>query len=203
MTHVFRKTMSTSALRRAAVAVGFLALVGSVQAQGKPTPKVKFATTMGDIVVELYPDAAPKTVANMLQYVKDKHYDGTVFHRVIDNFMIQGGGLNSDMAEKKTREPVEHEGRASFAKGNKNVIGTIAMARTPEPNSATGQFFINVRDNGMLDPTDTNPGYTVFGKVTSGMDVVNKIKASPTGNKAGHQNVPITPITITSATLEK
>src|SRR5512133_58956 len=145
-------------------------------------PQVKFSTTAGDFVVEVYPDKAPKTVENFLQYVKDKHYDGTIFHRVIDNFMIQGGGYKANYSEKPTRPPVVHEGQDAIAKGGpKNVVGTVAMARTNEPNSATAQFFINVKDNAFLDPTPQKPGYTVFGRVVSGMDVVNKIKAMPTG----------------------
>jgi peptidyl-prolyl cis-trans isomerase A (cyclophilin A) len=166
-------------------------------------PRVKFATTAGDIVVEVYPDKAPKTAENFLQYVKDKHYDGTIFHRVIDNFMVQGGGMDAKMAEKKTRAPVPHEGRAAHAKGLKNEVGYLAMARTNDPDSATAQFFINVKDNAFLDPSMQQPGYTVFGKVVSGMDIVNKIKTVPTGNAGMHQNVPVTPIVITSATLVK
>ena len=140
-------------------------------------PQVKFSTSAGDFVVEVYPDKAPKTVENFLQYVKDKHYDGTIFHRVIDNFMIQGGGYKANYSEKPTRPPVAHEGQEAIAKGGpKNVVGTVAMARTNDPNSATAQFFINVKDNAFLDPTPQKPGYTVFGRVVSGMDVVNKIK---------------------------
>lgn len=165
--------------------------------------KVKFATSAGDIVVEVYPDKAPKTVDNFLQYVRDKHYDGTVFHRVIDNFMIQGGGMDRDMAQKKTRAPVAHEGREAYAKGLKNEVGTVAMARTGDPNSATSQFFINVADNTRtLDPPGPNaPGYTVFGRVVSGMDVVNRIKGVQTGRSGPHGDVPVTPIVINSATL--
>ena len=168
-------------------------------------PKVKFSTTAGDFVVEVYPDKAPKTAENFLQYVRDKHYDGTIFHRVIDRFMIQGGGMDRDMAEKKTRAPVVHEGRDAYAKGLRNEVGTIAMARTSDPNSATSQFFINVADNTRtLDPPGPNaPGYTVFGRVVSGMDVVNKIKAVPTGNAGMHADVPLTPVVIQSATIVK
>jgi peptidyl-prolyl cis-trans isomerase A (cyclophilin A) len=175
----------------------------AVPALAADAPRVKFATTMGDIVVEVYPDKAPKTAENFLQYVKDKHYDGTIFHRVIDNFMVQGGGMDAKMAEKKTRAPVPHEGRAAFAKGLKNEVGTLAMARTNDPDSATAQFFINIKDNAFLDPSAQQPGYTVFGKVVSGMDIVNKIRTVPTGNAGMHQNVPATPIVITSATLVK
>ena len=186
--------------RTAAVVLGAcLALPG----WAADAPKVKFSTTAGDIVVEVHPDKAPKTAENFLQYVRDKHYDGTIFHRVIDRFMIQGGGMDRNLAEKKTRAPVPHEGRESYAKGLKNEVGTIAMARTSDPNSATSQFFINVADNtGTLDaPGPYAPGYTVFGRVVSGMDVVNKIKGVPTGNRGGHANVPLEPVVINTATL--
>ena len=166
-------------------------------------PQVKFVTTDGDFVVEVYPDKAPKTVENFLQYVKDKHYDGTIFHRVINNFMVQGGGYDVTYAEKKTRAPVMHEGREALAKGGpKNVVGTLAMARTNEPNSASSQFFINVKDNDFLNPSTQAPGYTVFGKVVNGMDVVNKIKAVPTGTGGPFpSDAPKTPVVIKSATL--
>jgi peptidyl-prolyl cis-trans isomerase A (cyclophilin A) len=193
---------------------------------------VKFATTAGDFVLEVYPDKAPKTVENFLQYVKDKHYDGTVFHRVIENFMVQGGGFDAHYVEKPTRPPVAHEGREALAKGGpRNVVGTVAMARTNDPNSATAQFFINVKDNAFLDPVvipagDPVPrfeyhghvyenvprsqltgapqlyGYTVFGKVASGMDVIDKIKATPTGAGGPFPtDVPKTPVVINSARL--
>lgn len=168
-------------------------------------PRVKFATSAGDFVVEVYPDKAPKTVENFLQYVSDKHYDGTLFHRVIDNFMIQGGGFDTQFKQKTTRAPVVHEGREALAKGGpKNVVGTLAMARTNDPHSASAQFFINVKDNAFLDPTAQNFGYTVFGKVTSGMEVVQKIKSAPTGAAGPFpSDVPKTPIVINSATLVK
>ncbi|MEN9671658.1 MAG: hypothetical protein RL018_1935 [Pseudomonadota bacterium] len=204
------------------------------QAKSEINPKVQFNTTAGNFVVELNTDKAPKTVANFLQYVKDKHYDGTIFHRVIDNFMVQGGGFDTAYAEKKTRAPVEHEGQAAIAKGGmKNAVGTLAMARTDDPQSATAQFFINVKDNAFLDPTVIPPGdpvpvfeyqgrtykdtpranlvnapqlfgYTVFGKVISGMDVVTKIKGAPTGAGGPFPtDVPKSQIVITSATLVK
>jgi cyclophilin family peptidyl-prolyl cis-trans isomerase len=183
--------------RRAAAAL--LGACLALPAWAADAPKVKFATSAGDIVVEVYPDKAPKTAENFLQYVRDKHYDGTVFHRVIDNFMIQGGGMDRNLAEKKTRAPVVHEGRESYNKGLKNEVGTIAMARTSEPNSATSQFFINVADNTRtLDfPGPHAPGYTVFGRVVTGMDVVNRIKAVQTGRG----DVPLAPVVINSATL--
>ena len=168
-------------------------------------PQVKFSTSEGDFVVEVYPDKAPKTVENFLRYVKDKHYDGTIFHRVINNFMIQGGSYDASYAEKKTRAPVVHEGREALAKGGpKNTVGTLAMARTSDPDSATAQFFINVRDNDFLNPSAQTPGYTVFGKVVSGLETVNKIKEVPTG--AGgpfSSDAPKTPLVIKSATLVK
>ena len=158
-------------------------------------------TTRGDITIDLDTENAPKTVENFLQYVRDGHYDNTVFHRVINGFMIQGGGMDRNMTEKPTRAPVVHEGRDAYAKGLKNEVGTLAMARTNDPNSATAQFFINVADNVFLDPRGDSPGYTVFGRVVSGMDVVNKIKTVPTGNAGMHQNVPTTPVVIQSATI--
>ena len=193
--------------RRACLVLATLGLLaGQVSAQGTAVaPKVKFATSAGDFVVEVYPDKAPKTVANFLQYVKDKHYDGTVFHRVIENFMVQGGGFDAAYAQKPTRAPVVHEGREALTKGgDKNVVGTLAMARTNDPNSASSQFFINVRDNDFLNPSVQAPGYTVFGKVVSGMEVVNKIKSTPTGAGGPFPgDVPKTPILINSATLVK
>lgn len=217
-------------------AATLLALIsGPLIAQTRPPEavKVKLATSAGDIVLELYPQHAPKTVENFIQYVKDKHYDGTVFHRVIDNFMVQGGGFDSTLTQKKTRAPVVHEGQQAVASGNlRNTVGTVAMARTNDPQSATSQFFINVKDNAFLDPTPIPPGdpvprfefqgrvyentpranltnatqlfgYTVFGKVVAGMDVVNKIKTTPTGSGGPFpSDVPKTPITILKATLE-
>ena len=190
--------------RSATLLLAALSLSAGVALAADPAaPKVKFATSEGDFVVEVYPDKAPKTVANFLQYVKDKHYDGTVFHRVINNFMVQGGGYDIAYAEKKTRAPVVHEGREALTRGGpKNVVGTLAMARTNEPNSASSQFFINVKDNDFLNPSALAPGYTVFGKVTSGMDVVNKIKSVPTGSGGPFpSDVPKTPVVIKSATL--
>jgi len=171
----------------------------AAQAQGA-APRVKLSTSQGDIVVELYPDKAPKTVENFLQYVRDQHYDGTVFHRVISNFMIQGGGFTADLQQKPTRAPVALEA----TNGLKNDRGAIAMARTSNPNSATSQFFINTVNNANLNaPMPDGYGYTVFGKVVAGLDVVDKIRAVPVGDRGMHQNVPQTPITILKATLEK
>ncbi|MCM2347406.1 MAG: peptidylprolyl isomerase [Acidovorax soli] len=169
-------------------------------AQAQDAPKVKLATSLGDIVLQLDPAKAPKTVENFLAYVKDKHYDGTVFHRVIDGFMIQGGGFTADMVQKPTKAPIALEA----ANGLKNDTYTIAMARTANPNSATAQFFINVKANAMLNaPQPDGHGYAVFGKVVEGTAVVDKIKMVATGNKGGYQNVPTTPVTIHSATVVK
>ncbi|MBL0089198.1 MAG: peptidyl-prolyl cis-trans isomerase [Ideonella sp.] len=162
--------------------------------------KVRLNTSQGDIVVQLDAEKAPKTVANFVQYVKAGHYAGTVFHRVIDGFMIQGGGMTADMAEKPTKPPIPLESR----NGLSNQKGTIAMARTMVPDSATAQFFINVNDNVRLDASNApdGNGYAVFGRVVEGMDVVEKIKTVPTGSRNGHQNVPTQPIVIKKATLE-
>jgi cyclophilin family peptidyl-prolyl cis-trans isomerase len=164
-------------------------------------PRVELKTNQGSIVIELNAEKAPKTVANFLQYVKDGHYNGTVFHRVIDGFMIQGGGFDKGMNEKKpTRPPIQNEA----ANGLKNDYGTVAMARTPDPHSASAQFFINVKDNAFLnyrEPTAQGYGYTVFGKVISGKEVVEKIAKAATGNAGPHQNVPREPIVIESATV--
>ena len=174
------------------------------QTQASQQPKVRISTNMGDFEAELYADKAPKTVANFVQYVQDKHYDGTIFHRVIAGFMVQGGGYDAQYREKKTRPPVAHEGRQALAAGLKNTTGTLAMARTNDPQSATAQFFINVVDNAFLDPSFQSFGYTVFGKVTSGMDVVQKIRNTPTGAGGPFPtDVPRTPVVIQSITLLK
>jgi cyclophilin family peptidyl-prolyl cis-trans isomerase len=160
-------------------------------------PVVVMTTSKGVIRIELHPDKAPKTVANFLAYVDDKFYDGTIFHRVMRDFMIQGGGFTADMAEKNTRAPVDNESQG----GESNVRGSISMARTSEPHSATAQFFINHANNRMLDfgAQGANQwGYAVFGRVIEGMDVVDAIAGVPTGNKAGHQNVPLENVVIES-----
>ncbi len=182
----------------AAVAVSALLLGASVAAHAQ---KVKLATSAGDIVIELNKAKAPKTVDNFMQYVKDGHYNGTVFHRVIPNFMIQGGGMAADMTEKKTRAPIPLESK----NGLSNVRGSIAMARTGDPNSATSQFFINVQDNPRLDAANARDGngYTVFGMVVSGMEVVDKIRVVPTSSKGMHDDVPMMPVMINKATIEK
>ena len=220
--------------RRHLALAGLVLLSAATQAWAQNLPRVKFTTTQGEVVVELFADKAPKTVANFLQYVNDKHYDGTIFHRVINNFMVQGGGYDSQYREKATRSPVRHEGREALeAGGPRNVVGTLAMARTNDPHSATSQFFINVKDNGFLDPTPIPPrdpvarfeyggrtynnvpranlenspqlfGYTVFGRVVSGMEVVDRIKSLPTGSGGPFPtDVPRTPVIIQSATLLK
>lgn len=161
---------------------------------------VTLHTNHGDITLTLNAEKAPETVANFLQYCRDGHYDNTIFHRVIDGFMIQGGGFTADMVQKPTKAPIPLEAN----NGLKNDTYTIAMARTGNPNSATSQFFINVKDNAMLNaPNPDGHGYAVFGKVVEGTAVVDKIKAVATGNKGPHQNVPNTPVTITSATVVK
>ena len=188
---------STLALASLTLAATFS--VASVRAE--EAPKVKLATSMGDIVVQLDPAKAPKTVENFLQYVKDKHYDGTVFHRVIDGFMIQGGGFTKDMEQKPANAQIVNEAR----NGLKNLRGTIAMARRAEPHSATAQFFINHKDNATLDYTgDQNGrtwGYAVFGKVIEGMDVVDRIAKVPTGDRAMHEKVPLEPVVIQSVKI--
>ena len=214
--------------------LGLIPLAANTAIAATPAQKVRFSTSEGDFVIEVYAEKAPKTVENFLQYVKDKHYDGTIFHRVISNFMVQGGGYDAQYAEKKTRPPVAHEGREALGKGgDKNTVYTVAMARTNDPNSATSQFFVNVKDNDFLNPTlipagdpvprfeyqgrvyENTPraqlvnapqlaGYTVFGKVVEGMAVVDKIKALPTGAGGPFgSDVPKTPVLIRSAVLVK
>jgi peptidyl-prolyl cis-trans isomerase B (cyclophilin B) len=182
-------------LTAAAVAPGALAA----------DPQVDVRTSAGTIRLELYPAKAPKTVENFLQYVRDGHYNGTVFHRVIDGFMIQGGGFGGDFKQKPTRAPVVNEAQGAVKAGLKNQIGTVAMARTPDPNSATAQFFINVGDNSFLDwgdPRGDGHGYAVFGKVVSGLDVVTKIAKTPTGPGGPFRSdVPRQPVVIESVTL--
>ena len=168
-------------------------------------PQVDVRTTAGTIRLELYPAKAPKTVENFLQYVRDGHYNGTIFHRVIDGFMIQGGGFATTFKQKPTRAPVVNEAQSAVKGGLKNEVGTIAMARTSDPNSATAQFFINVSDNSFLnwgDPRGDGNGYAVFGKVVSGQDVVTKIAKTPTGPGGPFpSDVPRQPVVIESMTL--
>jgi peptidyl-prolyl cis-trans isomerase A (cyclophilin A) len=187
-------------LARGAAVASAAFMIAALTAAPAFAEKVRLSTSMGDIVLELDKDKAPKTVDNFVQYVKAGHYDGTIFHRVIPDFMVQGGGMKPDMSEKPTRAPIPLESR----NGLSNVRGSVAMARTMMPNSATAQFFINLKDNTFLDQPNARDGegYAVFGKVVGGMDVVDKIKAVPTGNKGPHQNVPVQPVLIKKATLE-
>ena len=225
-------TLSRRTLARLATTLAAAGALGTALPAFAADPRVKFVTSEGDFVVEVYPDKAPKTVENFLQYVKDKHYDGTIFHRVIKNFMVQGGGYDKDYKQKPNRPSIKHEGREALAKGLKNDVGTVAMARTGDPHSATSQFFINVVDNSRLDPVilpagdpvtfefqgqlqkdiprknvENHPalyGYTVFGKVVSGMDTVEKIRNTPTGAGGPFPtDVPQKPVVIQSATLVK
>lgn len=211
-----------------ALLVSFSLATFSANALSEETVKVAIKSSMGEIIVELYPEKAPKTVENFLRYVKAGHYNNTIFHRVIDNFMIQGGGMEKNMKEKPTNKPIVLEASYALERGLKNDIGTIAMARTNEPNSAKAQFFINVNDNAFLNHQvlpEGNPvqfsrngeivtapreqallataGYTPFGKVIAGMDVVEKIKTVQTGSSGMMQNVPIEPIIIESIKLLK
>ena len=165
-----------------------------------PAAHILMTTTVGPMTLELDADNAPKTVENFLSYVSNSFYDGTIFHRVINNFMVQGGGFTADMEQKATQAPIENEAN----NGLKNARGTIAMARTQDPHSATAQFFINVQDNDFLNHTGENMqgwGYAVFGKVTEGEDVLDKIRCVQTGSQAGHQDVPVEPIIIESVTV--
>ena len=192
--------MSTASLLFVVLVFG---MVGSAAAQSgggaAPNhPRVALETSQGRIVIELYRDKAPKTVDNFLQYVKSGHYDGTIFHRVIDGFMVQGGGFTAEMSQKPTKAPIQNEAD----NGLLNERGTLAMARTQDPNSASAQFFINLTDNEFLNHKGKSVqgwGYAVFGKVVEGMEVVDKIAKVPTGNKGGHQNVPTQPVVVTKA----
>jgi len=188
--------MRSHILLRSVAAAGLFAMSAAVFAAN---PQVEIKTSMGSMTVELFADKAPKTVDNFLTYVKAGFYNGTIFHRVIPNFMIQGGGFTKDMDQKPTRPALEHEGAACGT----NDLGTIAMARTSDPNSATSQFFINVANNARLNYTlpPNGWGYCAFGKVTKGMDVAQKIVAVPTEAKGMHQNVPREPVTIESIAL--
>lgn len=155
---------------------------------------ITISTNHGDIVIELFDESAPVSCENFRQYAEDGFFDDTIFHRVIPNFMIQGGGFTADMSQKQTREPIRNEAN----NGEKNLRGTLAMARTQVVDSATSQFFINLRDNGFLDHGGRDFGYAVFGRVADGMDVVEAIAAVPTGNRSGHQDVPLDAVVIES-----
>jgi peptidyl-prolyl cis-trans isomerase A (cyclophilin A) len=191
-------------MKRLAKTLALALVLGTASLKGDTpvkNPTVVMKTSMGSITIELDAAKAPETVKNFLAYVNAKHYDGTVFHRVIDGFMIQGGGFTADKAQKKTNAPIKNES----SNGLQNKNGTIAMARTGDPNSATAQFFINVKDNGFLDKAQSQDGYgyCVFGKVVDGMDVVAKIKATPTSNQGGaFVNAPVTPVVIESVRVQ-
>lgn len=192
---MYIRPLSRRALLLAALALGALPAFAQ---QAASAPRVLMATSLGNITLELDAQRAPASVANFLRYVEAKHYDGTIFHRVIANFMIQGGGFSPDMSQKAIQAPVRNEAR----NGLKNVRGSIAMARTADPHSATAQFFINTTDNAFLDhPGQDGWGYAVFGKVVEGMEVVDKIRAVPTANAGFHSDVPRTPVIINSARL--
>ena len=172
-------------------------LFSATATAAKPLPKALIETSLGSFEVTLRPDIAPETVNNFKQYVEDDFYDGTIFHRVIPGFMVQGGGFDSNLNQQPTRRPVENEAKPTA----KNLRGTIAMARTQNPDSATSQFFINLADNGFLDAGVRGAGYTVFGKVTDGMGVVDTIATKPTGQQRGMADVPNEPIVINDVTL--
>lgn len=187
-------------LKYALFLILFLTQLGHADMTTSQTATVQMHTSKGQITLELYPDKAPRTVENFVTYTREGFYDGTIFHRVIPGFVIQGGGFIPDMTEKPTHEPIRNEAN----NGLKNEPGTIAMARTQDPHSATSQFFINVKDNAPLNFSSQTPsgwGYTVFGKVTEGMDVVNAIVNVPTGNHGPHQDVPVEPVIIEKAVI--
>src|SRR5438132_9399206 len=197
MTYIVR----TCTVQSVAVLVILLLAAAPVRAQNA---RVEVKTTAGNFAIELYPDKAPKTVANFLQYANSGFYNGTIFHRVIDGFMIQGGGFELGMREKTTRPPIENEAGLALKGGLKNELGTVAMARTPNPHSASAQFFINVKDNGFLDYRDSSPrgcGYAVIGRVVEGMDTVMRIAKVQTATAGQHGNVPQEPVVIESVKL--
>lgn len=184
--------------------LALFAIASALPAMAKETstgtgdlPKVRMVTSEGAIELQLRPDVAPETVANFLQYARDGYFDGTVFHRVIPGFMIQGGGFTETLSRKSTRDPIRNEASPTLP----NLRGTIAMARTNAPDSATSQFFINVADNGFLNAGVRGPGYAVFGKVTEGMGVVDAIARKPTTRKQGMADVPVEPIRIEKVTV--
>lgn len=202
------RTIATQIAGQVLALTAFIFVTSTVaKTEGTPAmahanPTVIISTSLGDITAELNEEKAPISVKNFLAYVDAKHYDGLVFHRVIDGFMIQGGGMGPDMKEKSGQAPIKNESN----NGLKNARGTLAMARTSDPNSATAQFFINLVDNGFLDYVSPNPqqiGYAVFGKVTSGMEVVDKIAKVQTTTKGMFQNVPTEPVVIKSITRKK
>ena len=191
--------------RHAARIVTFVALFSAALGACAQSQRVEIKTSMGSFTLELYPDKAPKTVANFLQYARSGFYDGTIFHRVIDGFMIQGGGFEPGMRQKIAQAPIPNEAGIALKAGLRNEMGTIAMARTPNPHSATAQFFINVKDNGFLDFREESPqgyGYAVFGRVVEGMDTVMRIAKTPTGTSGPYENVPKAVVRIESVTVK-
>jgi cyclophilin family peptidyl-prolyl cis-trans isomerase len=193
--------MQNSSRRKFTVLVAALSLTAAASfAHAAEAPHVALKTSMGDIVLELNPEKAPKSVENFLRYVKDGQYNGTIFHRVIDGFMIQGGGFDANMQQKPTREPIPNEAK----NGLKNAPYTVAMARTAAPHSASAQFFINVGNNdGLNFPGQDGWGYAVFGKVIKGTEVVDKIRQVKTGSSGMYRDVPATPVVIESASIVK
>lgn len=189
-------------MRFKSVLLALLLIAPSAWAQN---PHVEIKTNAGSFTLELYPGKAPKTVANFLDYAGKGFYNGTVFHRVIDGFMIQGGGMDKDLRQKPTGKPIANEAAIALGAGLKNDFGTVAMARTPDPNSATAQFFINVKDNAFLNYRDPSPqgyGYAVFGRVVDGMDTVVRISKMPTTSKGSYDNVPQQPVVIESVAVK-
>ncbi|WP_371460173.1 peptidylprolyl isomerase [Uliginosibacterium sp. TH139] len=190
--------MSTTIIRLMRCTMLLLSCLALPVAAQTAAPRVQVVTSAGEFTLELNAERAPKSVANFLKYVESGHYAGTIFHRVIKDFMIQGGGFSADMSQKSVQAPIQNEA----ANGLKNVRGSIAMARTGDPHSATAQFFINTVDNNFLDyPGQDGWGYAVFGKVVTGMDVIDRIRSVPTTNAGMHQNVPVKPVTIQSMKL--
>lgn len=190
--------MSTTIIRLMRCTMLLLSCLALPVAAQTAAPRVQVVTSAGEFTLELNAERAPKSVANFLKYVESGHYAGTIFHRVIKDFMIQGGGFSADMSQKSVQAPIQNEA----ANGLKNARGSIAMARTGDPHSATAQFFINTVDNNFLDyPGQDGWGYAVFGKVVAGMDVIDRIRSVPTTNAGMHQNVPVKPVTIQSMKL--
>lgn len=190
-------SVKTASIVMSALFAALFVLLAPTTAQADELPKVRFVTSEGAFVLELRPDVAPKTVENFLGYVNDGFYDGTIFHRVIAGFMVQGGGFDESMSRKSTKAPIVNEGVASLP----NLRGTVAMARTNAPDSATSQFFINVAKNDFLNAGVRGPGYAVFGKVTDGMGVVDRIAGVQTGRRQGMADVPLQPVIVESVSL--
>jgi len=191
--------------RPATRVMAFVVLLAAALSASAQSQRVEVKTSMGRFTLELYPDKAPKTVANFLQYARSGFYDGTIFHRVIDGFMIQGGGFEPGMRQKAVRDPIPNEAGIALKAGLRNETGTIAMARTPNPHSATGQFFINVKNNAFLDFRDESSqgyGYAVFGRVVEGMDTVMRIAKVPATTSGPHENVPQVAVRIESVTVK-